>query len=92
MKSHVSKQDKNNPNILKLIKKTELVRLRGNIKDNRRKLFQTETRLAQNKNELIDMISDDKLVKDLITWCKQSEDKEYAKVKERHLRKFETFG
>ena len=36
MKSHVSKQDKNNPNILKLIKKTELERKMADVENQAR--------------------------------------------------------
>ena len=35
MRSHICKQDKKNSNVMKLIKKTEIVRLRKHIKDTR---------------------------------------------------------
>ena len=45
--------------------------------------------IAQYKNELNDVISDDNLVKELISWCNKSESIEHAKVKERQLKKCE---
>ena len=87
MRSHISKQDLNNPNVLKLTKKIELVRLRRHVKDTRWKLFQNDKLIAQYRNELNDVISDDNLIKELISWCNKAERIEHAKVKERQLKK-----